>query len=194
MIITPEFALPHFCENVTKFNLGCIRARKQFQPFPPEIRREIATGYLSVIVASMMQKSALSRPGSFKVSKLKIHRHFWTLNILPSTLDILPSTLDPRQKPTLILRYVEVTGVFVYVFATSSVGEEIEAFEPFLPAMCNGAEFTMRVERRNRRYVNRYGHGELGRSSSPMYCGRSSLTKRTILNMCSGISLSAPRA
>ena len=35
----------------------------------------------------------MSRPDGFKVFKLKIQRHFWTLDILPSTLDILPSTL-----------------------------------------------------------------------------------------------------
>ena len=86
------------------------------------MRREIATGFFSVAVVSMVQKSPLSRPDGFKFFKLKIPRHFWTLDILlstldillstldilpstldilPSTLDILPSTLHPRQKPTL---------------------------------------------------------------------------------------------
>ena len=42
----------------------------------------------------MAQKSPLGRPDGFRFFKLKIHRHFWTLDILLSTLDILLSTLD----------------------------------------------------------------------------------------------------
>ena len=76
----------------------------------------------------------MSRSDGFKVFKLQILRHFWTLDILFSTLDILPSaldsrhsaldldilpsTLDPRQKPTLrgVTWRSELSDMFQIVF------------------------------------------------------------------------------
>ena len=111
VIITPEVALSYsyFCGNITIFSLGCFQARKQvyFNRSLLNYRVKLLQVFCRYRRCNGAKKKPLmSRPDGFKVFKLKIRRHFWTLDI-PRHF-----TLDPQQKPTLfhdrsLVKYVK---------------------------------------------------------------------------------------